>query len=95
MPALGEYPDVEDTALAVLEQKGFAVWRNDDAGLFCAQRDGWDFMADSPISLLGLVAIYEHRQPPSYTEYWWRTAPERGTDAIPTTPPDYHPVWQR
>ncbi|HEY9392174.1 MAG TPA: hypothetical protein VIR27_20675 [Mycobacteriales bacterium] len=95
MPALGEYADVHDTAIAVLEQKGFAVWKDEDADLFCAERNGWDFMADSPVSLLGLVAIYEHQHPTSYVEYWWKAAPTRRSDALPTTPPDYVPVWQR
>lgn len=95
MPALGEYANVYDTAIAVLEQKGFAVWHNETAEMFCAQRDGWDFTADSPISLLGLVAIYEHKDPPTYTEYWWKTQPERRSTDLPTTPPDYVPVWER
>ncbi|HEY9475240.1 MAG TPA: hypothetical protein VIS06_15510 [Mycobacteriales bacterium] len=95
MPALGEYADVYDTAIAVLEQKGFTIWKDEAADMFCAQRDGWDFMGDSPISLLGLVAIYEHKNPTSYVEYWWRTAPTRASGSIPTTPPEYEPVWQK
>jgi hypothetical protein len=95
VPALGEYANVFDTALAVLEQKGYAVWKDETADMFCAQRAGWDFTADSPISLLGLVAIYEHKHPDTYTEYWWRTQPAHGWQSLPTTPPDYTPVWQR
>lgn len=52
-------------------------------------------VADSPISLLGLVAIYEHKKPQTYAEYWWRTTPECGATSLPTAPPDYVPVWRR
>jgi hypothetical protein len=95
VPALGEYANVFDTALAVLEQKGYDVWKDEAADVFCAQRGGWDFTADSPISLLGLVAIYEHTRPQAYTEYWWRAVPAHGWRALPTTAPDYAPVWRR
>lgn len=95
MPALGEYANVYDSAIAVLERKGFSVWRDESADMFCAQRSGWDFMADSPISLLGLVAIYEHKSPQTYAEYWWRTTPECDAASLPTAPPDYVPVWRR
>lgn len=95
MPALGDYPNVWDSAIAVLEEKGYAVWHDPRAELYCAQRAGWDFAADTPTALLGLVAIYEHRDPAEYAENWWRARPrQRGTD-LPTTPPDYTPVWQR
>jgi hypothetical protein len=95
VPALGEYPNVWDSALAVLEEKGWQVWRNPTADLYCAERDGWDFTADTPISLLGLVALYEHRRPDSYSEYWWRARPRRAGTDLPTSPPDYTPVWAR
>jgi hypothetical protein len=95
MPALSEYANVFDTALAVLEQKGFSVWRDEKTDMFCAQRKGWDFMADNPISLLGLVAIYEHKNPEAYVEYWWKTEPAQSSQSIPTTAPEYVPVWHR
>lgn len=95
MPALGEYPNVWDSAIAVLEEKGFDVWRDEAAEVFWAQRGGWDFLADSPIALLGLVAIYEQREPGSYTEYWWKAQPRHDSLDLPTAPPDYTPVWRR
>jgi len=95
VPALGEYPNVWDSAIAVLEQKGYTVWHDSRTDMYGAERGGWDFLADSPISLLGLVALYEHKQPDGYTEYWWRTAPRRSSLDLPTTAPDYTPVWQR
>ena len=95
MPALSEYANVFDTAVAVLERKGYQVWVSPRTDLVWAQRDGWDFAAETPIALLGLVAIYEHTRPAGYTEYWWRTEPERRYADLPTTPPDYHPVTDR
>ncbi|NRD64767.1 hypothetical protein HRD49_23720 [Corallococcus exiguus] len=72
MPTLSEYTNVYDTALIILEQKGFQVWYDKRAQVFCAEKDGWDFMANSPCGLLGVVAIYEHKRPEKYEEYWWR-----------------------
>ena len=95
MPALSEYANVYDTALAVLEQKGYLVWKNEKVDMFCAQRQGWDFIADNPVSLLGLVAIYEHKNPEAYVEYWWKTEPAQGLLSLPTTAPEYVPVWQQ
>jgi hypothetical protein len=89
MPALSEYANVYDTALAVLEQKGFSVWKNEKTDLFYAQREGWDFVAENPISLLGLVAIYEHKKPEAYCEYWWKTASAQGSQSLPTIAPEY------
>jgi hypothetical protein len=95
VPALGDYPNVWDSALAVLEEKGYAVWHSPGADLYYAQRDGWDFAADTPTALLGLVAIYEHRDPAGYAENWWRAQPRHKSTELPATPPDYIPVWQR
>jgi hypothetical protein len=95
VPTLGEYPNVWDSAIAVLEEKGFDVWRNEGHDTYYAQRAGWDFSADTPISLLGLVAIYEHRAPGSYTEYWWKAQPSHRSLDLPAVPPDYTPVIER
>jgi hypothetical protein len=95
VPALSEYPNVWDTAIAVLEQKGYAVWHDRDSDMFGAEREGWDFLADSPIALLGLVAIYEHKHPDTYTEYWWRTQPTHTSLALPSAPPPYTPITRR
>lgn len=95
MPALGEYANVYDSALEVLRAKGFDVWYDEDADMFCCQRDGWDFMADGPISLLGLVALYEHQQPTTYREYWWRREGPLHYRSLDTASPAYVPVTQR
>jgi hypothetical protein len=92
MPALGAYASVWNSALAVLEEKGYAVWHSPGPDLFYAEKDGWDFAADDPTALLGLVAIYEHRKPAAYAEYWWRATPAHGSTDLPTDPPDYTSV---
>lgn len=67
MPALSEHVNVYTTAIAVLEHKGFSVWYDRKQDAYCAQRDGWDFWAENPVSLLGLAAIFEYKKPSEYT----------------------------
>ncbi|MCY1043320.1 hypothetical protein OV208_18530 [Corallococcus sp. bb12-1] len=96
MPALTEYPNVSDTALIILKQKGFQVWYDKMAEAFCAEKDGWDFMATSPCGLLGVVAIYEHKHPEKFAEYWWRERRSPSLyDNLPDGPRPYTPVWQK
>ena len=86
MPALSEYVNVYNSALKVLEDKGFQVWMNKKTDMFCAARDGWDFMAENPISLLGLVAIFEHHSPDTYKEYWWKSHGSLDYESLPDGP---------
>ena len=72
MATLSEYSNVYNTALNILDQKGFRLWYDDETNMFCAEKDGWDFMAESPCGLLGVVSIYEHIKPNFYEEGWWR-----------------------
>lgn len=96
MAALAEYSNVYDSALAVLEEKGYQLWFDADAQLYCAERDGWDFQAMSPTSLLGLVAMFEHAAPEEYAEYWWRRAASVDSRALPTAPPTpYEPIYRK
>jgi len=95
MPALAEYSNVYNSALLILRNKGFQVWLDESTGLYCAEKDGWDFQADTPCGLLGVVAIFEYKQPSEYREYWWR---EEGQDIysnLPRQPQAYKPVWKR
>jgi hypothetical protein len=96
MPTLSQYTNVYNTAVALLRKKGFQVWR-DEGQRYWAERDGWDFLADDPVGLLGLVAIFEARCPPEWTEYWWRDAEasyaHRNLPAAPARP--YEPVYVR
>ena len=95
MPALGAYLNVFNTALVVLQQKGFRVWTNDTEDEWFAERAGWDFIADDPIQLLGLVSIYDHRSPTEFREYWWQYQEPWLIESVSKTRPDYISVWQR
>ena len=76
----------------MLKKRGWRYWvvgKGQGEEQFWAERDGWDLSATSPVELLGLVMIYETKQPQDYTEYWWR---EQGPDVlsrIPTKAPKY------
>ncbi|EPX64325.1 hypothetical protein D187_005459 [Cystobacter fuscus DSM 2262] len=92
MPALSEYTNVYNTALLILQKKGFQVWLDESIDMYCAEKDGWDFMAQTPCGLLGVVAIFEYKQPSEYREYWWQ---EQGQDIysnLPRQPRAYKPV---
>jgi hypothetical protein len=95
MPALSYYTNVHNTALVILQQKGYRVWTRRDPERICAEKDGWDFMAHDPVQLLGVVAIHEFHRPREFREYWWKIDEPRLYDSIPSAPPDYVPVWER
>ncbi|MBL8622590.1 MAG: hypothetical protein JNK64_14850 [Myxococcales bacterium] len=86
MPTLSDYVNVFGEATAVLHEKGYQVWYAEASKLFFAEKDGWDFAADSPTALLGVVAIYEARQPKAYREYWWSTPHDWDFAAMPRQP---------
>ncbi len=48
-------------ALAILLEIGFAVTRGSDGSSYRAQDNGHLFIADDPLTLLGLVKLYEMR----------------------------------
>ncbi|GGN44054.1 hypothetical protein FHR83_008008 [Actinoplanes campanulatus] len=93
MPALSEHMNVYTTAIAVLENKGFSIWYDRERDTFCAERDGWDFWADNPISLLGLAAIFEYKKPSEYTNRWWETEGGIRYPNVPETAPEYTPAY--
>jgi hypothetical protein len=95
MPALSQYSNVDDTAVALLKRKGYQVWRNDEHQLYYAERDGWDFAANDPVGLLGIIAIFETVSPTEFREYWWRDDSAAGlTYRLPTSPErQYRPVY--
>ncbi|WP_202123118.1 hypothetical protein, partial [Escherichia coli] len=72
MPALSEYLNVHNTVFNILVSKGYNIWFNEEMDVYCAEKNGWDFMADTPCGLLGLIAIYEYKEPTHYHEYWWK-----------------------
>ena len=72
MSDLGSYLNVYNTALVILERKGWSLRYEKTDELWFANKDGWNLVADNPIELLGLVAIFEHHAPKKKTEYWWK-----------------------
>ena len=72
MPDLSSYLNVYNTALVVLERKGWTLRRDKVCDDWYATKDGWEFLADNPMELLGLVSIYEHHAPKKKAEYWWK-----------------------
>ena len=50
---------MSDIALGMLVKRKYQVWFDDETDLFYAKKDSWEFVADSPLSLLGLVTVYE------------------------------------
>lgn len=86
MPTLSDYVNVFGEAVFVLREKGYQVWYDEASKLFYAEKNGWDFAADSPTALLGVVAIYETRQPSEYREYWWSTQHYWDLAAVPRHP---------
>ncbi len=72
MPDLSSYLNVYNTALVVLERQGWVLRYDKEHEWWFAQKDGWEFLADNPIELLGLVGIYEHHGPKEKREYWWK-----------------------
>lgn len=60
MPAILAEPDVYAAAVTALRVRGYQVWKRKWRS-WAAERDGFDFEAENPIALLGLVAMYgEH-----------------------------------
>jgi hypothetical protein len=72
MPDLSAHLNVYNTALVVLQRKGFKLRYDKSHEWWFAEKDGWEFLADDPMELLGLVAIYEHHSPQEKKEYWWK-----------------------
>jgi len=96
MAALADYTNVFDTALSILSQKGYQLWYDRESHVYYAEKDGWDFASESPVGLLGVIAIYEFEQPQAWSEYWWRLPPAGLYRNLPATPArSYQPVYLR
>ena len=72
MPDLSAYLNVYNTALVILERKGWSLSFDKSNEQWLAKREDWEFLADDPMQLLGLVGIYEYRAPATKEEYWWK-----------------------
>ncbi len=72
MADLGAHLNVFNTALVILQRKGWELRFDSSQEWWFAEKGGWTFLADDPMQLLGLVAIYEYQQPKAKEEYWWK-----------------------
>lgn len=72
MPDIGAHLNVYNTALVILERKGWALRYDSSQEWWFAKKGEWEFLADDPMQLLGMVAIYEHHSPKKKEEYWWK-----------------------
>jgi len=95
MPSLSSYINVYGTAVTVIRGKGFQIWTDETEENWFAERSGWDFQADNPIELLGLIGIFETLNPTTHSEYWWRDSDAVNFDLIPKQPAPYSPVVHR
>lgn len=89
MASLVDAANVHSTCLRILKARGYALSvrigpYEDDTAVWSyrAQRASFDFEASEPISLLGLTAIYEEKQPDADTPYWWVVEGEDVFDVI-------------
>ena len=72
MSDLSAHLNVYNTALVVLDGKGWSLRYDQSHEWWFAKKEGWEFLADDPMQLLGLVAIFEHHAPKVKSEYWWK-----------------------
>jgi hypothetical protein len=80
MAMLFSYPNVWNTCLLILQERGYRLYLTgdpDEVGTISrcawnAEKNGVKLRGDNPIELLGLVGIYEYHQPQKDVPYWWR-----------------------
>jgi hypothetical protein len=56
----------------ILQQKGYTLRHDREKDTWHADKDGWEFLADNPIELLGLLSIYDHHAPKEKGGNWWK-----------------------
>lgn len=95
MPALSEYSKVHKTVYNIITKKGYNLWYDEEREAYCAEKNGWDFMAVTPCSLLGIILIYEYKNPKSYQEYWWRDEDSLSEKNLSTQAPSYTSVVEK
>lgn len=75
MASLAAHINVWETCLQQLQRKGYTLridlGEDERSSCWYAERDGFDFVADNPIELLGLTAVYEDVKPEQCQPYWW------------------------
>ena len=95
MPSLSAYSNTENTALIILQRKGYQIWFDKEMDRYCCEKEGWDFTADSATELLGVVAFYDFHHPSKHEEYWWKIEEPWLLDDLPATPKDFTPIWDK
>lgn len=94
---LGATGNVINTCLLIIKEKGYSLsveGELDTEGglaseLWIAEKDGFKFMADNGIELLGLIAIYDFKKPKEDTPYWWKIdGPDLWREVVHKTFPD-------
>lgn len=75
MSNLSSHPNVYETCLQLLADKGWRIATNlsdqDAPDSWVGLRGDVELWADNPIELLGLVAVWEARWPGQYEAWWW------------------------
>src|SRR5205085_9022050 len=62
------YTNVHNTALVILQRKGYRVWTEQNGERICAEENGWDFMAgdqfgcSASFRFTRLISHYKFRQ---------------------------------
>jgi hypothetical protein len=70
--------DMEDeylfnTSLFLIKKHGFTIrYEKKGSKFWIAEKNGFRFVGDNPLDLLGLVAIYLEIKPKEESEYWWK-----------------------
>jgi hypothetical protein len=98
MPKLGSAGNVHNSCLRLLRTRGYQLHAEEisaNGDLFWyAEKDGFSFVGDNPIELLGLTAIYEALSPidaKSAQPYWWVIEGENIYSEIMDAALPYHP----
>lgn len=94
MPALSEYSNVHNTVFNIITNKGYSLWYDKKTETYCAEKNGWDFMADTPCSLLGIISIFEYKNPQAYQEYWWKEEGSMSEENLSKDSPNYISIVQ-
>ena len=81
MSRLSSNANVYNTCLRIIREKGYGLNLSGELDedemiipesmLWSAEKGEYDFLADNPIELLGLVAIHEKINPQEDKSYWW------------------------
>jgi hypothetical protein len=96
MPTLSAYANTENTSLVILKQKGYKVWYDEKIDMYGAEKDGWDFLANSATELVGVIGIYEyHGSPREYKEYWWKIDEPWLLRSVPKEKHDYTAIYEK